>query len=154
MAKAKTWEESRGVSFMYDGVPLLAVLDEYVMLRKEREEDKNIIKGIFYLLLKLEADGCWIQNVLVSQIIFLSPLYTLVVFCIWWMCLTININYRVCTLWVQFIRIIWMMLPLPEERFVELIFNCIFNPLDWKLLVVRWMRYKLPPANNGIWWNS
>ena len=58
MAKAKTWEESRGLSFMYDGVPLLAVLDEYVMLRKEREEDKNIIKGIFYLLLKLEADGC------------------------------------------------------------------------------------------------
>lgn len=41
VAKTRAWEESRGLSFMYDGVPLLAMLDEYVMLRQEREEDKK-----------------------------------------------------------------------------------------------------------------
>ncbi|KAF8779193.1 hypothetical protein HU200_002869 [Digitaria exilis] len=41
VAKTRTWEENRGLSFMYDGVPLLAMLDEYVMLRQEREEEKK-----------------------------------------------------------------------------------------------------------------
>ncbi|WVZ81346.1 hypothetical protein U9M48_028733 [Paspalum notatum var. saurae] len=41
VAKTRAWEESRGLSFMYDGVPLLAMLDEYVMLRQEREEEKK-----------------------------------------------------------------------------------------------------------------
>lgn len=41
VAKTRTWEENRGQSFMYDGVPLLAMLDEYVMLRQEREEEKK-----------------------------------------------------------------------------------------------------------------
>ena len=44
VAKTRAWEESRGLSFMYDGVPLLAMLDEYVMLREEREEDKKRMK--------------------------------------------------------------------------------------------------------------
>ncbi|KAK3129064.1 hypothetical protein QOZ80_6BG0470980 [Eleusine coracana subsp. coracana] len=41
VAKTRAWEENRGLSFMYDGVPLLAMLDEYVMLRQEREEEKK-----------------------------------------------------------------------------------------------------------------
>lgn len=40
-SKIRAWEEERGLSFMYDGVPLLAMLDEYAMLRQEREEDKR-----------------------------------------------------------------------------------------------------------------
>jgi protein regulator of cytokinesis 1 len=47
VAKTRAWEESRGLSFMYDGVPLLAMLDEYVMLREEREEDKKRMKVRF-----------------------------------------------------------------------------------------------------------
>ncbi|XP_020091265.1 65-kDa microtubule-associated protein 1-like [Ananas comosus] len=41
VAKTRAWEEDRSMSFMYDGVPLLAMLDEYVMLRHEREEEKR-----------------------------------------------------------------------------------------------------------------
>lgn len=45
IAKTRAWEEDRGLSFTYDGVPLLAMLDEYVMLRQEREEEKRRLKG-------------------------------------------------------------------------------------------------------------
>ncbi|KAH9607233.1 hypothetical protein KSS87_021297 [Heliosperma pusillum] len=41
VAKTRAWEEERGVTFTYDGVPLLAMLDEYAMLRNEREEEKH-----------------------------------------------------------------------------------------------------------------
>ncbi|KAL5548483.1 hypothetical protein UlMin_003714 [Ulmus minor] len=41
VAKTRAWEEDRGISFTYDGVPLLAMLDEYAMLRQEREEEKR-----------------------------------------------------------------------------------------------------------------
>lgn len=41
VAKTRVWEEDRGISFTYDGVPLLAMLDEYAMLRQEREEEKR-----------------------------------------------------------------------------------------------------------------
>ncbi|XVF33939.1 hypothetical protein REPUB_Repub18cG0014300 [Reevesia pubescens] len=41
VAKTRAWEEDRGMSFTYDGVPLLAMLDEYAMLRQEREEEKR-----------------------------------------------------------------------------------------------------------------
>jgi len=41
VAKTRAWEENRCLSFMYDGVPLLAMLDEYVILRQEREEEKK-----------------------------------------------------------------------------------------------------------------
>ncbi|CAL9210893.1 unnamed protein product [Musa hybrid cultivar] len=41
IAKTRAWEEDRGMSFMYDGVPLLAMLDEYTLLRQEREEEKR-----------------------------------------------------------------------------------------------------------------
>ncbi|KAF8414180.1 hypothetical protein HHK36_002179 [Tetracentron sinense] len=41
VAKTRTWEEDRSTSFTYDGVPLLAMLDEYAMLRHDREEEKR-----------------------------------------------------------------------------------------------------------------
>jgi protein regulator of cytokinesis 1 len=41
VAKTRAWEENHGLSFTYDGVPLLAMLDEYVMLRQEKEEEKK-----------------------------------------------------------------------------------------------------------------
>ncbi|XP_065001862.1 65-kDa microtubule-associated protein 1-like [Musa acuminata AAA Group] len=41
VAKTRTWEEDRGMSFIYDGVALLAMLDEYTMLRQEREGEKR-----------------------------------------------------------------------------------------------------------------
>lgn len=59
VAKTRAWEEDRGISFAYDGVPLLAMLDEYATLRLDREEEKrrmrvNILVGLiirnFFLL--------------------------------------------------------------------------------------------------------
>lgn len=44
VAKTRVWEDDRGSSFMYDGVPLLAMLDEYLMLRQEREEEKRRLR--------------------------------------------------------------------------------------------------------------
>ncbi|CAL0308912.1 unnamed protein product [Lupinus luteus] len=41
VAKTRVWEEAYDISFTYDGVPLLAMLDEYAMLRHEREEEKR-----------------------------------------------------------------------------------------------------------------
>ncbi|MQM06083.1 hypothetical protein Taro_038899 [Colocasia esculenta] len=41
VSKTHMWEEEHGMSFSYDGVPLLAMLDEYLMLRHEREEEKR-----------------------------------------------------------------------------------------------------------------
>ncbi|MBA0722112.1 hypothetical protein Golax_009591, partial [Gossypium laxum] len=47
VAKTRAWEEDRDISFMYDGVPLLAMLDEYAMLRQEREEEKRRLRVWF-----------------------------------------------------------------------------------------------------------
>ncbi|KAK8705996.1 hypothetical protein V6N13_049578 [Hibiscus sabdariffa] len=44
VAKTRAWEEARGITFTYDGVPLLAMLDEYAVLRQEREEEKRRFK--------------------------------------------------------------------------------------------------------------
>ncbi|KAK6132981.1 hypothetical protein DH2020_033272 [Rehmannia glutinosa] len=44
VAKTRVWEQERGITFSYDGVPLLAMLDEYVMLRHDREEEKKRLK--------------------------------------------------------------------------------------------------------------
>ncbi|KAI4390083.1 hypothetical protein MLD38_002231 [Melastoma candidum] len=44
VAKTHSWEEERGLSFVYDGVPLLAMLDEYALLRQEREEEKRRLR--------------------------------------------------------------------------------------------------------------
>ena len=44
VAKTRAWEEDNSMSFEYDGVPLRAMLDEYTMLRQEREEEKRRLK--------------------------------------------------------------------------------------------------------------
>ncbi|KAL3821079.1 hypothetical protein ACJIZ3_006984 [Penstemon smallii] len=41
IAKTRAWEQDRELKFTYDGVPLLAMLDEYAMLRHDREEEKK-----------------------------------------------------------------------------------------------------------------
>ncbi|OMO88160.1 Microtubule-associated protein, MAP65/Ase1/PRC1 [Corchorus olitorius] len=41
IAKTKSWEEERKKVFLYDEVPLLAMLEEYNLFRQEREEDKQ-----------------------------------------------------------------------------------------------------------------
>ncbi|KAH6823165.1 microtubule-associated protein 65-8 [Perilla frutescens var. hirtella] len=41
ISKTKDWEDERKKVFLYDEVPLLAMLEEYNMLRKEREEEKQ-----------------------------------------------------------------------------------------------------------------
>ncbi|KAL0364322.1 UNVERIFIED_CONTAM: microtubule-associated protein 8 [Sesamum angustifolium] len=41
ISKTRNWEEERKKVFLYDEVPLLAMLEEYNMLRKEKEEEKQ-----------------------------------------------------------------------------------------------------------------
>ncbi|GJT52365.1 65-kDa microtubule-associated protein 8 [Tanacetum coccineum] len=41
IAKTKSWEEERKKVFLYDEVPLLALMKEYNMSRHEKEEDKQ-----------------------------------------------------------------------------------------------------------------
>ncbi|RXH79898.1 hypothetical protein DVH24_041045 [Malus domestica] len=41
IANTKSWEEERKKTFLYDEVPLLAMLEEYNVLRQEKEEDKQ-----------------------------------------------------------------------------------------------------------------
>lgn len=48
VAKTRAWEEERGSTFSYDGVPLLAMLDEYAILRHDREEEKKRMRVNFY----------------------------------------------------------------------------------------------------------
>lgn len=42
--KTRVWEQDRDIQFTYDGVPLLAMLDEYAMLRQDREEEKRRLR--------------------------------------------------------------------------------------------------------------
>ncbi|KAH0707775.1 hypothetical protein KY289_012851 [Solanum tuberosum] len=44
IAKTRAWEQDRDTTFTYDGVPLLAMLDEYMMLRQDREEEKRRLR--------------------------------------------------------------------------------------------------------------
>ncbi|KAJ0096128.1 hypothetical protein Patl1_16932 [Pistacia atlantica] len=41
IAKTKSWEEERKKVFLYDEVPLLAMLEEYYLFRQEKEEEKQ-----------------------------------------------------------------------------------------------------------------
>lgn len=41
VAKTKEWEEQQKRAFLYDGVPLLAVLEEYDLSRQEKENEKQ-----------------------------------------------------------------------------------------------------------------
>ena len=49
VAKTRAWEEEHSMSFAYDGVPLLAMLDEYGMLRQEREDEKRRLRVNFII---------------------------------------------------------------------------------------------------------
>uniref|UniRef100_A0A0C9RI64 TSA: Wollemia nobilis Ref_Wollemi_Transcript_18801_2421 transcribed RNA sequence n=1 Tax=Wollemia nobilis TaxID=56998 RepID=A0A0C9RI64_9CONI len=40
-AKTRAWENEKGTPFLYDGVRLLAMLEEYTFMRQEREEEKK-----------------------------------------------------------------------------------------------------------------
>ncbi|XP_015059357.1 65-kDa microtubule-associated protein 1-like [Solanum pennellii] len=44
ITKTRAWEQDRDTTFTYDGVPLLAMLDEYMMLRHDREEEKRRLR--------------------------------------------------------------------------------------------------------------
>ncbi|CAK9165217.1 unnamed protein product [Ilex paraguariensis] len=40
-AKARTWEKERGVEFSYDGVRLLSMLEQYSVLKQEKEQERQ-----------------------------------------------------------------------------------------------------------------
>jgi protein regulator of cytokinesis 1 len=42
--RTKAWEEEQGIPFLFDGVRLLAMLDEYNYLRQEKEEEKRRLR--------------------------------------------------------------------------------------------------------------
>ncbi|TVU08148.1 hypothetical protein EJB05_41537 [Eragrostis curvula] len=45
IARTRAWEQEQGMPFTYDGVPLLAMLDEYKILRQEKEEEKQRMRN-------------------------------------------------------------------------------------------------------------
>jgi protein regulator of cytokinesis 1 len=47
MAKTRAWEQEHGMPFSYDGVHLLAMLDEYKVLRQQKEEEKRRMRVPF-----------------------------------------------------------------------------------------------------------
>nr|GLL17665.1 65-kDa microtubule-associated protein 1-like [Ipomoea trifida] len=57
--KTRAWEQDRDSTFTYDGVPLLAMLDEYMMLRHDREEEKRRLRDQkkFHDQINKEQDG-------------------------------------------------------------------------------------------------
>lgn len=61
IAKTRAWEEDRGITFSYDGVPLLAMLDEYAMLRHDREEEKKRLRvsPVFLLSCMITSLNFW-----------------------------------------------------------------------------------------------
>lgn len=73
VAKTRAWEEDHGISFTYDGVPLLAMLDEYAMLRHEREEEKRRLRVSFQG--QQRAVGLAYFTLILSLLITLFALY-------------------------------------------------------------------------------
>lgn len=53
IAKTQAWEQEHGMPFTYDGVPLLAMLDEYKILRQEKEEEKRRMRVLSYFVIYL-----------------------------------------------------------------------------------------------------
>ena len=48
-SKTMTWVSERGIEFLYDGIRLLSMLEEYTILRHEKEEGSGIRRNIFQL---------------------------------------------------------------------------------------------------------
>jgi protein regulator of cytokinesis 1 len=42
--RTRAWEEENGIPFLFDGVRLLAMLDEYNFLRQEKDEEKRRLR--------------------------------------------------------------------------------------------------------------
>ncbi|XP_012072590.1 65-kDa microtubule-associated protein 3 isoform X2 [Jatropha curcas] len=40
-SKTMAWEKERGIDFLYDGIRLLSMLEEYALLRQEKEEERR-----------------------------------------------------------------------------------------------------------------
>lgn len=43
-SKVKAWEKEKGMTFLYNKVPLLVTLDGYIVLRQQREEEKRRLR--------------------------------------------------------------------------------------------------------------
>ncbi|XP_024534482.1 65-kDa microtubule-associated protein 1 [Selaginella moellendorffii] len=43
-SKTRSWEDERGRPFLYNGISLLAILEEYSLLRREKEEEKRRLR--------------------------------------------------------------------------------------------------------------
>lgn len=75
VAKTRAWEQDRGIPFTYDGVPLLAMLDEYAMLRQDREEEKRRMR------VSLTSDCIPQYNLLpsINQLIYFCCFYLYII---------------------------------------------------------------------------
>jgi len=40
-SKTMTWESERDIEFLYDGIHLLSMLEEYTILHQEKEEERR-----------------------------------------------------------------------------------------------------------------
>ena len=61
VAKTRAWEQEHGMAFTYDGVPLLAMLDEYKVLRQEKEEEKRRMR-VFFFAVQFDFFYDWFLN--------------------------------------------------------------------------------------------
>jgi protein regulator of cytokinesis 1 len=50
VVKTQAWEQEHRTAFTYDGVALLAMLDEYRILRQEKEEEKRRMRVFLYAI--------------------------------------------------------------------------------------------------------
>ncbi|OVA09525.1 Microtubule-associated protein [Macleaya cordata] len=60
--KTKSWEEERKKVFLYDEVPLLAILEEYNSLRQEKEEEKQQLREKKRVQAKVEQENLFISR--------------------------------------------------------------------------------------------
>jgi hypothetical protein len=50
VVKTQAWEQEHNTAFAYDGVALLAMLDEYRIQRQEKEEEKRRMRVFLYAI--------------------------------------------------------------------------------------------------------
>jgi protein regulator of cytokinesis 1 len=54
VARTRAWEQEHGMPFTYDCVPLLAMLDEYKVLRQEKEEEKRRMRVFIFFSVQFD----------------------------------------------------------------------------------------------------